>query len=275
VTAATPVYGVLGRPVAHSLSPALHNAAFVASGLDAIYVPLAGESFADFEGFAAAFDVRGVSVTAPFKRDAYAALAAPDDAARTLGAVNTLRRSSAGWEGCNTDVAGFLAPLAGRVLTGQRVAILGAGGAARAVAWALGTTGAAVAVHARRPERAREVADMTGARVGAWPPAHQDWDVLVNTTPIGTAPHGDEVPLALEGDLSGRLIYDLVYNPPETALLRRARLLGAEGIGGLPMLVAQAAAQFQWWTGLTAPVAAMQEAAQSRLGVGVAVARMR
>jgi 3-dehydroquinate dehydratase/shikimate dehydrogenase len=270
VSADTPIYGVLGRPIGHSLSPALHNAAFAATGLDAIYVPLAAESFADFERFAAAFDVRGVSVTAPFKRDAFSALAAPDAAARALGAVNTLRRGAAGWDGRNTDVEGFLAPLAGRALEGRRVSVLGAGGAARAVTCALAGTGALVSVHARRPDRARDVAGVTRAQVAAWPAGRDEWDVLVNTTPVGTAPHTDEVPVALDGDLRGCLVYDLVYNPPESALLRRARALGADVIGGLPMLVAQAAAQFEWWTGRTPPVAAMQEAARARLGIAVA-----
>jgi shikimate dehydrogenase len=93
--------------------------------------------------------------------------------------------------------------------------------------------------------------------------------VLVNTTPVGTAPYDEDLPIALDGDLRGRSVYDLVYNPPETALLRRARALGAETIGGLPMLIAQAAAQFQWWTGAAAPLAVMQEAASARLGVPV------
>jgi 3-dehydroquinate dehydratase/shikimate dehydrogenase len=267
VSAHTPVYGVLGRPIGHSISPAIHNAAFAATGRDAIYLPLAGESFDDFERFAAAFDVQGVSVTSPFKRDALAALANPDDTARTLGAVNTLRRSASGWEGRNTDVEGFLAPLQGRVLTNHRVAILGAGGAARAVARALRDTGAGISIHARRPDRGRAVAELSGARLGTWPPPTEEWDVLVNTTPVGTAPNVDAMPIALNGELRGRLVYDLIYNPPESALLQRARALGADGIGGLPMLVAQAAAQFEWWTGHPAPVAAMEAAARARLGL--------
>ena len=98
---------------------------------------------------------------------------------------------------------------------------------------------------------------------GAWPP--EAWDVLVNTTPVGTAPRVDDAPLALAGDLRGRLVYDLVYHPIETRLLATARALGADTIGGLPMLVAQAAAQFSWWTGQPAPVSRMQEAAEARL----------
>ncbi|MEZ5290235.1 MAG: type I 3-dehydroquinate dehydratase [Vicinamibacterales bacterium] len=265
VEASTPVYGVLGRPIDHSLSPPMHNAAFAAAGVDAIYVPLAAASFDDFAEFARAFDVQGVSVTAPFKREAFLGLASPDPRDRRLGAVNTLRKAAGGWEGRNTDVEGFLAPLSGRPLRGRRAAVLGAGGASRAVALALAGAGAEVTVHARQPERADEVAALVGGRSGTWPPPAATWDLLVNATPVGTTPRDDEAPIALDGDLTGRLVYDLVYNPAETALLRRAAALGAEGLGGLPMLVAQAAGQFEWWTGRTAPVGRMREAASARL----------
>lgn len=271
VTAATAIYGVLGRPIGHSLSPAMHNAAFAAAGLDAVYVPLEAQSFADFETFAHAFDLAGVSVTAPFKRDAYAALTAPDDEARRLGAVNTLTRTGAGWAGRNTDVEGFLAPLASRSLRGMHVAIVGAGGAARAVAVAAASRGAKVTVHARRRDAAASVAELSGGAGGAWPP-HGPWDVLVNTTPVGTMPDVDAAPIAFDdARLDGRLVYDLIYNPAETALLRAARQRGADVLGGLPMLVAQAAAQFTWWTGQPAPVAAMEAAAVARLAAARSV----
>jgi 3-dehydroquinate dehydratase / shikimate dehydrogenase len=264
VSASTAVYGVLGRPVMHSWSPAMHNAAFAAAGMDAVYVPFEAESFEDFERFALAFDVRGVSVTAPFKEDAFRSLAAPGPRERRLGAVNTLRAGADGWEGRNTDVEGFLAPLSGRQLAGKRVAVVGAGGAARAVVTALADTRALVTVHARRPEQARTVADLAGATVGPWPPPATTWDVLVDTTPMGAATRGGEAAVPLEGDLAGRLVYDLVYTPSETTLVRRARALGAEALGGLPMLLAQAAAQFAWWTGRPAPIDVMQQAAAAR-----------
>jgi 3-dehydroquinate dehydratase/shikimate dehydrogenase len=265
VTGHTAVYGVVGRPVEHSLSPVMHNAAFAAAGLDAVYVPLAAADFDDFLTFARAFAVRGASVTAPFKQDASQAAASADALAARLGAVNTLRVGTAGWEARNTDVEGFLAPLAGRDLRTLRVAILGAGGAARAVAEALRDRAAHVTVHARRPDAAATVATATGVTAGAWPPPPASWDMLVNTTPVGTTPDVTRAPIALDGDLTGRLVYDLVYNPPETALLSRARSLGADTLGGLPMLVAQAAAQFTWWTGLTPSLSRMHEVALARL----------
>jgi 3-dehydroquinate dehydratase/shikimate dehydrogenase len=266
VTASTAVYGLVGHPVGHSLSPAMHNAAFAAAGLDAVYVPLDAASFDDFEAFARAFGVGGVSVTAPYKTDAFAAVANPTPEDRALAAVNTLRRAAGGgWDGRNTDVEGFLAPLADRVLDARRVAVVGAGGAARAVVPALVSRGAAVTVHARRQDAALDLARRTGTSAGAWPPSDDAWDVLVQTTPVGTFPAVEATPLTLSAPLAGRLVYDLVYNPPATALLARARALGAETIGGLPMLVAQAAAQFTWWTGRPAPLATMQEAAVRRL----------
>lgn len=272
VTAETPVYGVVGRPIGHSLSPAMHNAAFATASHRAVYVPLEAESFDDFLAFAGAFDVRGVSVTAPFKADAFAAVAAPDAESARLGAVNTLRRTASGWEGRNTDVEGFLAPLSMHPLEGRRVAILGAGGAARAVAVALASHGARTSVHARRAETAASVATLAHGAVGAWPPDPASWDVLVNTTPVGTSPNIDAAPIAFaEARLHGRLVYDLVYNPADTALLRAARIRGADVLNGLPMLVAQAAAQFTWWTGQPAPLAVMEAAAIARLQSAVHV----
>jgi 3-dehydroquinate dehydratase / shikimate dehydrogenase len=265
VTAATPIYGVVGRPIDHSLSPAMHNAAFAAAGLPGLYVPLAAESFADFEAFAAAFEVHGVSVTAPFKQDAFQALADPSPGDRALGAVNTLRRSHAAWQGRNTDVDGFLAPVAARRLHGRRAAVLGTGGASRAVVAGLTRAGASVTVHGRRDEAACAVAAINGVTTGPWPPEADSWDVLVNATPVGTLPDVEAMPIPLDGDLAGRFVYDLVYAPAETALVRRARALGADVLGGLPMLVAQAAAQFTWWTGAEAPIEVMHRAATARL----------
>lgn len=264
----TQVYGVLGRPVGHSLSPAMHNAAFRARGVNAVYIPLEAASFDDFTEFADALDLRGASVTAPFKLDARRCAATVDAVAARVGAVNTLRRRDGVWEGCNTDLAGFMAPLGARNLRGRRAAILGAGGAARSVASALQHAGAAVTVHGRRLEEARALASSLGVRAAAWPPSADSWDVLVNATPVGTAPAVDVMPVPLDGTLHDRLVYDLVYNPPVSALLRRAGALGADTLGGLPMLVAQAAAQFHWWTNRTPPDDVMRRAALARLAPG-------
>jgi 3-dehydroquinate dehydratase/shikimate dehydrogenase len=264
----TSVYGVVGRPVTHSASPAMHNAAYETLGIDAAYVPFEAADFDDFQRLADVLGVEGASVTAPFKREAFTVCRTLDEDARRLGVVNTLRRDPGGlWSGRNTDVAGFMAPLHARDLQGRRVALLGAGGAARAVAQALSDQGALVTVYARREEAAGEVAGLVGGDFGRLPPPAGSWDVLVNATPVGTAPDVDSSPMSGR-PLDGTLVYDLVYNPTETRLVREARAAGLDAIGGLDMLVAQAARQLEWWTGQQAPESTMASAARVRLGVG-------
>lgn len=262
----TAVYGVLGRPVGHSLSPAMHNAAFRAAHLDAVYLPLAAFDFDDFLAFANALGVDGVSVTAPFKVDAFEHAGESDAVSRRVQSVNTLQRRDGRWLACNTDVSGFLEPLSRALLhAGARATILGAGGAARSVAVALTSAGARVTICARRPEQAAAVAALTGTSVGSWPPKPGSWDVLINATPCGTAPAIDESPLPAGFPLDGRLVYDLVYNPPVTRLLADAARAGCRTIGGLDMLVAQAQAQFEWWTGQRPADRVMRDAALERL----------
>jgi len=267
--AGTAVYALLGRPVGHSLSPVMQNAAFAALGIDAVYVPLEARTMADFDLVAGMLGVVGASVTAPFKGEATARCVEVDEHAAALGAVNTLRRESASacWHGRNTDVEGFLAPLRGRSLRGLRAAVIGAGGAARAVARALGSEGAVVTLRARDEAAAAEAARVAGARAGALPVPPGSWDLLVNATPVGTWPNVGSSPMAGR-TCDGRIVYDLVYNPAETRLLRDAREAGCEVIGGLDMLVAQAGRQFEWWTGRPAPLGAMRAAAVRRLAGG-------
>jgi 3-dehydroquinate dehydratase/shikimate dehydrogenase len=267
LTADTALYGVVGRPIGHSLSPALHNAAFGALGVDAVYVPLEASDADDFLAFADALGVAGASVTAPFKL-ALAPHARLDDAATRVGALNTLRREAAGWAATNTDVDGFLAPLDGHLpLGGARVAVLGAGGAARAVAYALGRRGARVTVYARDLSKAGPVAALAGGETAAWPPPPGSWDLLVNATPIGTAPRIEESPLP-GARFDGGLVYDLVYNPPATRLLAEAAAAGCDTLGGLDILVAQAQAQQVFWTGRRPDAAGMRAAALARLDAG-------
>jgi 3-dehydroquinate dehydratase/shikimate dehydrogenase len=261
----TALYGVVGRPVSHSISPAIHNAAFRAAGVDAVYIPLAASDFDDFRTFAEAMSIAGVSVTAPFKVEAFECADQADAVSRRVQAVNTLKRNGQGWSACNTDVSGFLAPLEAEMpVRGLRATVLGAGGAARAVGVALASAGAEVTFAARRPEQATDVATMTGGTVTGWPPEPGSWDVLINTTPLGTSPRVDETPMP-HGQFTGRLVYDLVYNPIETRLLREARAAGCRTLGGLDMLIAQAQKQFEWWTGVRASDRVMRQAAINAL----------
>ena len=265
VDAASELFGVIGAPLAHSLSPAMHNAGFAAIGRDAVYVPLEAVDVDDFARFADAFGVQGVSVTAPFKEQVMDRVADLDPISRRVGAVNTIWLDRSDWRGLNTDVPGFLAPLDGRFrLAGSRATVLGAGGSARAVAVALGDAGASVTISARHRERARSVAALVDGGAVSLPPDPGTWDLLVNTTPIGTYPDVEGSPMA-GADLEGGLVYDLVYNPWVTRLLADAAATGCDTIGGLEMLVAQAERQFTWWTGVTPERKMFRDAAERRL----------
>jgi shikimate dehydrogenase len=266
LSAGTRVFGVVGTNALHSLSPAMHNAAFRAMNIDAVYVPLPTTGFADFLEFAAALDLEGVSVTIPFKIDALHAAATVDDTARVVGAVNTLRRSANGWDATNTDVAGFLAPLDKAFpgdLRGIRVSVLGAGGSARAVIVALKNRGAEVTVHARRAEQADAIGAELGAHAGAFPPGRGSWDLLINCTPLGGATLRHESPLP-GGPFDGQLVYDLTYGPGSSRLLAEAAESGCATLDGLAMLVAQAERQFEWWTGQRPPAGVMEAAVRKR-----------
>jgi 3-dehydroquinate dehydratase/shikimate dehydrogenase len=281
VNPGTRVFGVVSATAKHSLSPVMHNAAFAAAGLDAVYVPLQTADFVDFLEFAAALPVDGASVTIPFKRDALRTAAFTDDLTRQVGAANTLRAVTpsgdrartgdgdapvTGWEATNTDVDGFLDPLEGAIgsLNGLRASVLGAGGSARAVIVALLSRGAHVSVHARRPEQAADVTASLGAATGAWPVPAGSWDLLVNCTPLGGATLRNESPLP-GGPFTGRLVYDLNYGAGESTLIREAREAGCATLDGLPMLIAQAERQFAWWTGRKPAPGVMRDAVYRRV----------
>jgi shikimate dehydrogenase len=261
----TRIFGVVSTNAMHSLSPVMHNAAFEAAGIDAVYVPLRACDFDDFLTYAAAMGVEGASVTIPFKLDALRAAKPADPLTQSVGAANTLRRDSDGWHATNTDVYGFLSPLDavfGGRLRNARAAVLGAGGSARAVVAALRSRGAMVTVYARRPEQAQQLAQSLEASAGEWPPPPGSWDILVNCTPLGGAGTRDESPLPRDA-VSGPLVYDLTYGSGPSALLRDAKAAGALTIDGLPMLVAQAERQFEWWTGRVPAPGVFRRAAEA------------
>jgi 3-dehydroquinate dehydratase/shikimate dehydrogenase len=261
----TSVYGLVGRPILHSVSPAMHNAAFAATHLDAVYLPFPAVDADDFVTFGRALGVRGASITIPFKVSLFDRMDEVYAVARRIGAINTMKSQDGRWIGGNTDAVAFLGPLREHVdLRGARVAVLGAGGAARAVAVALSSSNAEVTVYARNPMKAREVAMTAAAASAPMPPIPGTWDVLVNCTPVGMYPKNSETPLDASL-LTGRHVYDLVYNPTVTRLMREAMSAGCQAIGGLEMLVAQAHEQFEWWTGTKSPAGVMREAALKRL----------
>lgn len=273
---ATRVYGVVGWPVLHSQSPAIHNAAMAATGVDGVYVPLpVRPRFRDFAAFMACLtrtpqlDVVGLSVTSPHKEHAVRWLTrrgfAITPSARRCGAVNTLTRLPDGtWEGDNTDGPGALAALqsaarcAGNRLHGLSVDVLGAGGVARAVVSALLEYDCAITVFGRTAARAERLAQELRC---AWKPweerRHCAGDVLINCTPVGLWPATEESPLPDDALRSSTLVFDTVYHPVQTRLLRRARSRGCEIVSGVPMFIGQAAAQFERWHGLRAPAEVM------------------
>ncbi|MCU1383443.1 MAG: aroE [Acidobacteria bacterium] len=265
VTDTTAIYGVAGGSVQHSVSPAMHNAAFRAARVDAVYLPLPAISAADFAAFGHAIGISGASVTIPLKVSLFDCVDEVYSVARRIGAINTIRVENGRWIGGNTDASGFLEPLQERVsLAGLRASVLGAGGAARAVTVALASSGCAVTLHARSRQQAEDTAMLTSVALGPWPPAPDSWDLLINCTPVGMYPNVEESPMAAE-HLTGRYVYDLVYNPSITRLLRDAAARGCQTIGGLEMLVAQAREQFQWWIGTKPQAGVMREAALKRL----------
>jgi 3-dehydroquinate dehydratase/shikimate dehydrogenase len=267
VDASTDVYGLVGLPVSHSVSPDMHNAAFAAAGLNAVYLPLPAADADDFVRFARAMGMKGASVTIPYKVALFDCVQEADDLTRRIGALNTLRMTGGRWEARNTDVPGFLQPLRDRSipLAGRCAALVGAGGSARAIAVALASEGATVTVHARDRRKAEAVAALVGGTAGPFPPPAGSWDVLVNCTPVGMHPGLDVTPVPAASLSSRGVVYDLIYNPATTRLLRDGATAGCDTIGGLDMLVAQAQAQFEWWTGVRPAHGVMRAAATRRL----------
>jgi shikimate dehydrogenase len=274
LSASTHVVGVMGFPVAHSLSPLLHNTAFAHLGVDWVSVGFAvhpGHAAAALAG-ARELGVRGLSVTMPHKEDVAAAVAVRTPVAERLAAVNCVADDHGVWLGDNTDGAGLVAALArgGRFEPGgRRCLVVGAGGAARAVVAALAAAGASeVVVVNRTPGRAAAAAALAGpaGRVGTAEDARSS-DLVVNATPAGMdgvdgAPAAWPVHPGLLGP--GQVVVDLVYHPPVTPWLEAAAARGATVLNGLGMLVHQAALQVERWTGREAPVDAMWEAVADR-----------
>jgi 3-dehydroquinate dehydratase/shikimate dehydrogenase len=262
----TQLFGVVGSHAAISLSPAMQNAAFQAKHVNAIYLPCQTMQLGDFLAFARRMGLLGFSVTMPYKRAIIRHLDWLDPLATRIGACNTVAIQHGKWMGWNTDAAAVVEVLTKRLrLAGSRILILGAGGAARATAYALRAEGAELFIAARRETAALRLARSTAARVVPWDSAEGlDVDAVINATPVGMPPQVDAMPLDL-ARLRVRLVFDMVYYPPETRFLAEARGRGLTTISGLEMLVAQGARQFEIWTGLAAPRALMEQAVRQAL----------
>lgn len=270
VSGATRLAGVIGWPVRHSLSPRIHNAAFDAAGLDWVYVAMPvepGRTPAALVGMDA-LGIEGLSVTMPHKSAVAAGLEHLTDDAVALGAVNCVFRDGPHIVGDNTDGSGFVDALRIEELdpAGMRCLVVGTGGAARAVVRSLAGAGAdAVVVAGRRAEPAATAAALAGTigRVGSLDEVSA-CDLVINATPVGMGDDGG-IPFDPGACADGTIVVDLVYHPVTTPLLRAADVAGHRTIGGLGMLVHQAALAFSRWTGIEAPLSAMYEAARSGL----------
>jgi shikimate dehydrogenase len=270
IDARTRVAGIIGWPVEHSLSPAMHNAAFAALGLNWVYAafPVVPERVEEAVRGLAAAGCAGLNVTIPHKRAVLGACSEVSAAATAIGAANTLvPDGEGGWRADNTDAAGFVRALDEQApldLRGADVLLLGAGGAARAVAFALRERGARIRVANRTPAAAAELGEPVPFATSALDLAAGQSDLVVNATSLGL--HGDEAPpeLPLAGVGSGQVVADVVYRPGGTPWLAAAAARGARPVDGLGMLLHQGAAAFEQWTGRTPPVEVMREALTAR-----------
>jgi 3-dehydroquinate dehydratase/shikimate dehydrogenase len=266
ITRRTRVYAVIGNPIGHSLSPLFHNTAFHARKFAAVFVPFLVRDLREFPVASQALGISGFAVTIPHKEAILRYLDDCDPLAAQIGAVNTVVVRGGGClYGYNTDYVGVLRSLEPRMrLVGSRVLLFGAGGAARAAAFALVQAGSIVCVCARRRERARSLARAAGAQVVERVKLRREFfDVIVNCTPVGMHPRGGS-PLRSD-ELNCRIVMDMVYRPRETELLRLARRKGIQVVSGLEMFLAQGFAQYEIWTGERAPEGAVRRAIVSVL----------
>jgi 3-dehydroquinate dehydratase / shikimate dehydrogenase len=262
LTRQTRVYGVIGEPIGHSLSPLLHNTGFIARKVDAVYLPFLVRDLRDFLTAVPEFGVRGFSVTIPHKQSILKHLREIEPLAAEIGAVNTVVvRRDGSLYGCNTDYIGILRALKKNLkLEGSRVLIFGAGGVARAATFALAKAGARVGICARREKAARELAKSVGGEVVPRRVLKTEkFDAILNATPIGMHPHDQVSPLAPQ-ELNCRVVMDLINRPHMTRLLKLAAGKGIATVSGVEMFVPQGVAQWELWTGERAPESLMRAA---------------
>lgn len=261
------IYGVIADPVSHSISPAVHNRAFQAKRLDASYLPFLVKpgQLKDFFTMAEDLPLSGFSVTIPHKQKIIRYLDQVDLVAKRIGAVNTVWRKAGKWRGTNTDAPGVTVPLERHLRLGKStILVVGNGGAARGAVFALAEAGAKLALTGRNIDRVRALATLCGAEPLSREVAEaRDFDAVVHATPLGMAPHADKC--FFRDRIPAKLVFDMVYNPFETELLRRAKAQKLEVIPGLEMFIEQASRQFEIWTGERAPRAVMQQAAMEAL----------
>jgi shikimate dehydrogenase len=262
IDANTSLFGLIGNPVAHSLSPVMHNQAFAAIGYNAVYLAFRVIDLDSAIKGIRTLNVKGVSVTLPHKVAVMQRLDEVDETAATIGAVNTIVNNNGKLIGYNTDCQGALQALRTKTaIQGKSVAIIGAGGAARAIGFGLVEAGGCVTILNRsRTSGERLAADLQAdfLPLNAWQPNR--YEILINTTPIGMHPETDASPIPKKDLSKEMVVMDIVYNPLKTRLLKEAEAKKCRTINGVAMFVFQGAYQFELWTGQKAPVDVMQDA---------------
>jgi 3-dehydroquinate dehydratase/shikimate dehydrogenase len=267
ITRKTEIYGVIGNPIGHSLSPLLHNTGFVAAKRDAVYLPFLVENLKEFVAAIPEFGLRGFSITLPHKQTIMKYLGMCEPMAEKIGAVNTVVVASDGkLHGSNSDYLGVMRALDGKLqLDRSRVLIFGAGGSARASAFALVGAGAEVLICARRESAARELARACGAQaIRRRYLASACFELIVNATPVGMYPHSAATPL-LAREINCDLVIDLIYRPLKTRFLGIAAEKGIRVVSGVEMFLAQGFVQWELWTRKPAPEARMRRAVLAQL----------
>jgi len=263
----TELYGVLGNPIGHSLSPAMHNAGFSASGRNAVYVAFEARDLDGCIRGIRALGIRGVSVTIPHKSAVIPLLDEVDCLAKRIGAVNTVVNDHGHLVGYNTDAVGALKALEEKIeLPGRTCLMIGAGGAARAIGFMLRDYGVYLSISNRSTRRGEDLAGALGCPFVPLQEAKgMQADLLIQTTPIGMYPYEDQCSISPDVLREGMVVMDVIYNPLETRLLKIARARGCLTIDGLGMFIHQGAEQFRLWTGLRAPLSAMSQAVEQAL----------
>jgi shikimate dehydrogenase len=279
VDVSTILCGVIGNPVAHSMSPAMHNAAFQAVGLNYVYLAFKVEDVASALRGVRGLGIRGLSVTIPHKLAVMDSLDHIDETARQIGAVNTIINEQGRLVGTNTDGYGALLALEQvEPVDGRRVVVLGVGGTARAIAFTFARQRhpAHIVLVGRKPQKtanlAAEVQESSSCPVSVsdFDPKRlkeeiAQADIIINTTPIGMFPGTEESPVPEGVFVERHVVFDVIYNPRETRMLRQAREKGARTINGVPMFVRQGAEQFRLWTGVEPPVEVMTQVVEEAL----------
>ena len=263
----TALYGVVGNPVRHSLSPALHNAALSAGGLNAVYLAFEIEDIEECVKGIRALSIKGTSITTPFKTAVIPYLDEIDPLAKRIGAVNTIVNDNGRLKGYNTDALGALKALEEKIkLPGMTCLIIGAGGAARAIGFVLKEKGATISIVNRSQKRGKELARSLECRYVPIDEVNvEKADILVQTTPVGMYPDVGQCPVPKSILKEGMVVMDIIYNPLETKLIRMSGALGCTTINGLHMFIHQGMEQFRLWTGLGAPLNRIQRALEEKL----------